>query len=332
MLDGIGSRVQTDVTTRKTLDSNDQNQVADQRFSLKQWFAGGAQSRGLRKRGCGHCKVFQQLPATSGRPVYYGKDTTHKTLWTYKIRLPSCFQHVNALLSPTETIRNARGWPQSRHQSLGSTQGSGKLYLGEHAPWGSYSQKLAIWTLLRLLTPRANMNAPIRNAFDCCSRKPTRRHFVSGFPRALLSLSQEKSSGDEIGVQQLPNNTQQGVKKKTDRKTLNNNDHNQVFWARETEHPQQTVVLRTTAGQQPGSGQCCLRSSVWKQTQRVTPNNVGSCWPKFVASVCTVFHTSHPFSVSSLVKTLLLIFHISTTYKFMNNLLADNSPDQQAVQ
>ena len=38
-----------------TLDSNDQNQVADQRFSLKQWFAGGAQSRGLRKPGCGHC-------------------------------------------------------------------------------------------------------------------------------------------------------------------------------------------------------------------------------------------------------------------------------------
>ena len=40
---------------RKTLDSNDQNQVADQLFSLKQWFAGGAQSRGLRKPGCGHC-------------------------------------------------------------------------------------------------------------------------------------------------------------------------------------------------------------------------------------------------------------------------------------
>ena len=32
-----------------------QNQVADQRFSLKQWFAGGAQSRGFRKPGCGHC-------------------------------------------------------------------------------------------------------------------------------------------------------------------------------------------------------------------------------------------------------------------------------------
>ena len=29
--------------------------VADQRFSLKQWFAGGAESRGLRKPDCGHC-------------------------------------------------------------------------------------------------------------------------------------------------------------------------------------------------------------------------------------------------------------------------------------
>ena len=26
------------------------------------------------------------------------------------------------------------GWCHFRHQSLGSTQGSGKLYLGEHAP------------------------------------------------------------------------------------------------------------------------------------------------------------------------------------------------------
>ena len=32
--------------------------------------------------------------------------------------------------------------------------------------------------------------------------------------------------------------------------------------ARETEHPQQTVVLTKTAGQQPGSGHFCLRSSV----------------------------------------------------------------------
>ena len=52
-----------------------------------------------------------------------------------------------------------------------------------------------------LLTPRANMNAPIRDAFECSSRKPRRRHFVSGFPGDLLSLSQEKSSGVEIASQ-----------------------------------------------------------------------------------------------------------------------------------
>ena len=57
---------------------------------------------------------------------------------------------------------------------------------------------LNIGTLRCLLTPRTNMNAPIRDAFDCSSRKPMRRHFVSGFPKALLSLSQEKSSGVEI--------------------------------------------------------------------------------------------------------------------------------------
>ena len=55
-------------------------------------------------------------------------------------------------------------------------------------------------TLQRLLTSCANMNAPIIDAFDCSSRKPMRRHFVSGFPRALLSLGQEKSSGVEIEI------------------------------------------------------------------------------------------------------------------------------------
>ena len=54
---------------------------------------------------------------------------------------------------------------------------------------GSYNQKLANLTLRRLLTPRASMKAPIRYAFHCSSRKPMRRHFVSGFPRALLSIS-----------------------------------------------------------------------------------------------------------------------------------------------
>ena len=29
--------------------------VANQRFSRKQWFAGGAQSRGFSLAGCGHC-------------------------------------------------------------------------------------------------------------------------------------------------------------------------------------------------------------------------------------------------------------------------------------
>ena len=54
------------------------------------------------------------------------------------------------------------------------------------------------WIFETYCTPGANMNAPIRDAFDCSSRKPMRRHFASGFPRDLLSLSQEKSSGFEI--------------------------------------------------------------------------------------------------------------------------------------
>ena len=46
---------------REILRQEGQNQVADQRFSLKQWFAGGAHSRGLREPGCGHCylRFFQ---------------------------------------------------------------------------------------------------------------------------------------------------------------------------------------------------------------------------------------------------------------------------------
>ena len=31
--------------------------------------------------------------------VHYGKDTTHGTLWTYRIWRSSCFQHVNSFLS-----------------------------------------------------------------------------------------------------------------------------------------------------------------------------------------------------------------------------------------
>ena len=54
---------------------------------------------------------------------------------------------------------------------------------------GSYSQKLANLALRILLTPRASMKSPIRDAFYCSIRKPMRRHFVSGFPRTLLSIS-----------------------------------------------------------------------------------------------------------------------------------------------
>ena len=44
------------------------------------------------------------------------------------------------------------------------------------------------------------MNAPMIDAFDCSSREAMRKQFVSGFPRALLPLSQEKSFKDEIGL------------------------------------------------------------------------------------------------------------------------------------
>ena len=41
--------------SRKTLNSNDRNQVADLRLSLKKWFAAGAYSCGLRRTGSAHC-------------------------------------------------------------------------------------------------------------------------------------------------------------------------------------------------------------------------------------------------------------------------------------
>ena len=50
------------------------------------------------------------------------------------------------------------------------------------------------------LLVRSNMNASIRDNFDFSSQKPMRRHFVSGFLRAILSLSQEKSSGVKIVI------------------------------------------------------------------------------------------------------------------------------------
>ena len=45
------------------------------------------------------------------------------------------------------------------------------------------------------------------------------------------------------------------------RKSLNNNDRDQVLWGRDTECPTQTLVFTKSAGRQPGWGHCYLRSS-----------------------------------------------------------------------
>ena len=45
------------------------------------------------------------------------------------------------------------------------------------------------------------------------------------------------------------------------RKSLNNNDRDQVLWGRDTERPTQTLVFTKSAGRQPGWGHCYLRSS-----------------------------------------------------------------------
>ena len=50
-------------------------------------------------------------------------------------------------------------------------------------------------------------------------------------------------------------------RRRVSRKSLNNNDRDQILWARETEHPTQTLVFTKTAGRQPGWGHCYLRSS-----------------------------------------------------------------------
>ena len=42
---------------QKTLNNTDLNQVTDQRFSLKQWFAAGACSCRFRKTGSEHCHL-----------------------------------------------------------------------------------------------------------------------------------------------------------------------------------------------------------------------------------------------------------------------------------
>ena len=72
--------------SRKTLHSNDQNQVADQRFSLKQWFAGSAQSRGLKKPGCGHCYYFSMVLYTNIAVSSRGMETKNTSAGSMELR------------------------------------------------------------------------------------------------------------------------------------------------------------------------------------------------------------------------------------------------------
>ena len=58
------------------------------------------------------------------------------------------------------------------------------------------------------------------------------------------------------------------------------------FWACKNEHPQQTIVLTNTAGQQPGSGHCCLRSSECNAS--VLPNWESCAWANYSSLKCRV--------------------------------------------
>ena len=51
---------------------------------------------------------------------------------------------------------------------------------------------------------------------------------------------------------------------------LSNNGQNQLFWACK-KHPQQTIVLTKSAGQQPGSDHCYLRPSIVFTHQKLKP-------------------------------------------------------------
>ena len=85
-----------------------------------------------------------------------------------------------------------RSWNSSRHQSPGS------YVCGvQRAPQRSYSQKLVICTLRRLLAPRnRNMNGPVSDVFH--TNEKTLCFRVSP-PPPPQSCAKEKSSGVEVG-------------------------------------------------------------------------------------------------------------------------------------
>ena len=57
----------------KTINNNDLNHVADQRFSLKQWVAAGVHSCRLRRTGSAHC--YLRISYYCGRVKVYDNGT-----------------------------------------------------------------------------------------------------------------------------------------------------------------------------------------------------------------------------------------------------------------
>ena len=94
----------------KTLDSNDQNQVADQRFSLKHWFAGGvtlaAQKTCLRLL----FKVFRFLGSTAMMLGYQASDSETNCDFSFTL-----FFSIRPTDRPTQY--------QERHSTLNEKKG-----------------------------------------------------------------------------------------------------------------------------------------------------------------------------------------------------------------
>ena len=86
--------------------------VADQRFSLKQWFAGGAQSRGLRKPwlwstedAMMHSRAFEQQTIPDFEPLTYLPDG-------------ACCSANESNQSPTEENKSNEMLIEAQHQII----------------------------------------------------------------------------------------------------------------------------------------------------------------------------------------------------------------------
>ena len=78
-------------------------------------------------------------------------------------------------------------WPQPK-QKVRESQTYGFSAHSQRFETITVINILVAFSSRRMLTRPANTNAPIRDPFHCFSRRPTRRHFASGVPRALLYL------------------------------------------------------------------------------------------------------------------------------------------------